>query len=294
MLKKVSLILAVVMMFAVLAGCSSSSDEITELTMGFIPSQDADKIADTVEPLRERLEEILGVPVRAQVMTDYTALIEGMRTKRIDIGFLAPFNFVMAEERANVQVILKAVRNGAESYRAQINARADLEAETLEDLLNMPGLVWAFADTLSASGYLFPASAFMDLGIQDLDSHFTKMTTGGHDNALLAILAGQADIATTFEDARDRVERDHADVKERIKVIGFTNPIPNDTISLRAGMSEEWVKKITDAFMSFNEDQDMMNVMREVYNWTGIARAQSSDYEIVRSTYARFKDQIGN
>ncbi|RXJ02771.1 hypothetical protein DS745_05530 [Anaerobacillus alkaliphilus] len=45
--------------------------------MGFVPSQDADKIADTVEPLAERLSEVLGVDIQAQVLVDYTGLVEG-------------------------------------------------------------------------------------------------------------------------------------------------------------------------------------------------------------------------
>ena len=294
MFKKLSLFLAVVMMFAVLAGCSASSDEVTELTMGFVPSQDADKIATTVQPLADRLSEILGVPVKAQVMTDYTALVEGMRTQRIDIGFLPPFGFVQAEERANVEVILKSIRNGSDSYRAQINARADLDADTLEEMIALEGLRWAYADPTSTSGYLFPGSTFMTLGVEDLDTHFRQITSGGHDNALKAILDGQADIATTFEDARDRLETDFPNVKQDIKVIGYTEPIPNDTISLRSGLNDEWKTKIKDAFLSFNDDEAMMNVMSEVYNWTGIAEAKSSDYEIVRVTYDIFRDQLSN
>ncbi|WP_158235008.1 PhnD/SsuA/transferrin family substrate-binding protein, partial [Pseudomonas sp. 2822-17] len=75
-----------------------TEDEITKLTMGFVPSQDAANIADTVEPLAERLAETLGVEIQAEVMTDYTGLVEGMRTQMIDIGFLPPFGFVQAEE----------------------------------------------------------------------------------------------------------------------------------------------------------------------------------------------------
>ncbi len=295
MFRKLALVLSVIMIFAVLAGCTSSKEEVvTELRMGFVPSQDADKIATTVAPLAERLSEILGVPVKAEVMTDYTALVEGMRTQRIDIGFLPPFGFVQAENRANVEVILKAIRNGSDSYKAQINARADLDIETLQDLVNKEGLRWVYADPTSTSGYLFPASAFMDLGIADLDKHFVQNAVGGHDNALIALLNGSADIATTFDDARTRIINDYPDVMEKIKVIGYTEAIPNDTISLRSGLSDEWKTNIKNAFLSFNDDEEMMQIMFDVYNWTGIAAAQSSDYDVVRRTFERFQEQLGN
>lgn len=273
-------------------GAAPEAEEVTELVMGFVPSQDADKIADTVEPLAERLSEILDVDIRAQVLVDYTGLVEGMRTQHIDIGFLPPFGFVQAEERAGVEVILKAIRHGSDTYRAQFNVLADSEIDSVEDIVNTPGLVWAYADTTSTAGFLFPASYLMDQGVDNLDTHFTQMVVGGHDNALIALMDGQAEVATTFEDARERIEGDHPTVMEDVKVVGYTDPIPNDTISLRSGMSEEWRDKIKEAFLGFNDDPEMMEVMQQVYNWTGIAEASSEDYQVVRDTFERFREQL--
>ncbi|MBU9710302.1 phosphate/phosphite/phosphonate ABC transporter substrate-binding protein [Evansella tamaricis] len=268
-----------------------AEDEITKLTMGFVPSQDAANIATTVEPLAQRLSEILGVEVDAQVMTDYTGLVEGMRTQQIDIGFLPPFGFVQAEERAGVEVILKAIRHGDDSYRAQFTVAADSEIDSIEDLINNEGYVWAYGDPTSTSGFLFPGNLFLQAGVEDLDSHFTHITVGGHDNSLIAVIDGQADFATTFEDAREVILDDYPDAMD-MKVIGFTDPIPNDTISLRSELSDEWKTKIKEAFLSFNDDEAMMEVMNEVYSWTGIAEAKSEDYDIVRDTYAAFEEML--
>ncbi len=272
---------------------SDSGTEIKKLTMGFVPSQDADKIADTVKPLADRLSELLGVEIDARVMVDYVGLVEGMRTQQIDIGFLSAFGFVQAEERADVVGILKSIRNGEDSYRAQFNVRADLEdVNSIEDLLNKKDLRWAYGDSSSTSGFLFPASHLMDMGIEDLDSHFVQTSVGGHDTALIALLNGDADMATTFEDARTRVEGDHPEVMEKVKVIGYTAPIPNDTISLRSGMSDEWIEKIKSAFLSFNDDPDMLVIFDQVYNWSNIAEMDPKDYDVVRSTYDKFREML--
>lgn len=271
---------------------NADEEEITELTMGFIPSQDADELADTVEPLAERLSEELGVPVKASVMVDYVGLIEAMRTQQIDIGFLNPFGFVQAEERAGVEVILKSERFGDDSYLAQYNVRADSDLETIEDLVEQEGLVWAYGDDLSTSGYLFPASQLTEMGIDDLDGHFTRTPVGGHDNALIALLDGQADFATTFEDARDGLEDEFPDVHDDIRVLGFTDPIPNDTISVRKELSDEWRDKIVAAFLSFNEDEAMLEVLDDIYNWTGVVEAKSEDYDIVRAVFKQFEDEL--
>ncbi|RXI98398.1 phosphate/phosphite/phosphonate ABC transporter substrate-binding protein [Anaerobacillus alkaliphilus] len=311
MKKYLLLVLSAMLMF-VLAACGSSetsteevpatettteaTEEVVEmpakLTMGFIPSQEADKIADTVKPLEEKLSEILGIPVEAQVMVDFVGLVEGMRTGQIDIGFLNPFGFVQAEERAGVEVILKSIRNGSDSYQAQYAVAADSDIHSIEDLVEAHGLVWAYADTLSTSGFLFPAAHIMSLGVENLDDHFTQIVVGGHDNAILAVLDGTADFASTFDDARTRLEAEYPTIMEDIRIIGYTNPIPNDTISVRAGLPVELKEAIRTAFLAFNEDEDMMQVMNEVYTWSGIAPAASADYDVVRDVFNIFKDQL--
>ncbi len=50
-------------------GDSGESIKPENIVMGFVPSQDSDSIADTVQPLADRLGEELGVEVRGRVMT---------------------------------------------------------------------------------------------------------------------------------------------------------------------------------------------------------------------------------
>ncbi|WP_100401071.1 phosphate/phosphite/phosphonate ABC transporter substrate-binding protein [Bacillus sp. FJAT-44742] len=290
----ITVALSVGLLTACGGGDSEEAGDVNQLTMGFVPSQDADEIATTVEPLQERLSEELGVEIDAEVMTNYTALVEGMRTQTIDIGFLPPFGFVQAEERAEVNVLLKAIRHGDDSYLAQFVVREDSDINDIDDIINSePGeLTWSFGDVTSTAGYLFPASHLMDLGIEEVDEHFIQQTVGGHDNALQSLLDGQADFATTFDDARDNFADENPDIYDELTVIEHTDPIPNDTISVRSEMNEELAQEIKDVFLSFNDDEEMMEVMEEVYDWTGVAEASSEDYEIVRETYERFAEIV--
>lgn len=273
---------------------ATDEEEIDELVMGFIPSQDASEIATTAEPLEEFLSEELGIDVRAEVMVDFSGLIEAMRTQQVDIGFLNPFGFVQAEERADVEVILKSIRNGEDSYVAQYTVPADSHLQSIEDLLEEEGLVWAYPDVLSTSGYLFPAKQLMDMGVENLDSHFQSLSVGGHDNALLQLIDGQADFATTFKDARDTLANEFPDIYDDLRVIGYTDPIPNDTIAVRSELPEDLKQRITDAFMSLNENEEMLQIMNEIYTWDGIAEAESADYDIVREVFAEFEDDLAN
>ncbi len=280
-----------------LAACGSSADEGNpdELVMGFVPSQDSDTIAETVEPLAEELAEILGKEVEPRTMTNYNALVEGMGSQQVHIGFIPAFGYVIANEDYDVEVILKSIRHGDSTYKAQYVVRSDSGIESLEDL---EGKTWAYADATSTSGFLFPASQLMDMFDLESQGDLTNgffgdtVAVGGHDTAAIAVYDGDADVATTFDDVRDNLEDDYPDIFDELDVIDYTDEIPNDTISVIKELDDDLVEEIREAFLSFNEDDDMIEIMNEVYTWDAIDTAEHSEYDVVAETYERFKDDV--
>ena len=276
-------------------GNGSEPEKLDKIVMGFVPSQDSDTIADTVEPLAQRLSEELGIEVEGRVLTSYNALVEAMGANQVQVGFIPAFGYVLANEQYDVEVILKSIRYGSGTYKAQYVVRADSGIETLADL---EGKVWAYPDGASTSGFLFPASQLMkEFNIESVEALQTEFfsnatSTGGHDNASVAFNEGDADVATTFDDARGELEEEYPDVMDKLKVIGYTSEIPNDTISVVSELSDEMVADIKKAFLSFNDDEDMIKIMNEVYNWDAISEATDEEYQVVKDTYQEFKDSI--
>src|SRR5699024_4076452 len=131
----------------------------------------------------------------------------------------------------------------------------------------------AFSDEGSTAGYLFPAKHLMEEldfdSASDLENDFfdSLIEVGGHDTAAEAVLEGDADVATTFDDFRDNLEEDYTSIREDLKVVDYTNAIPNDTISVPDELSDDLVENIREAFLAFNDDPEMIEIMNEVYNW---------------------------
>lgn len=290
--KKLSLWIVGLAALFVLAACGDSGDEVDELVLGFVPSSDAENIADNAQPLADYLEEELGIPVRAEVTTNYAGLVEAMRTGEAHIGFLPAFGYVQAAERGDVEVIAKSVRFGSGTYLAQYNVAADSDIETFEDLVETEGLVWAFPGYSSTSGYLFPGVEFLNAGIDDLEGHFEHLQVEGHDNALLQLLDGNADFATTFDDARGNLSDEFPDIEEQIRVIGYSDPIPNDTISIYGGLSDDLKEQITQAVLNMADNEAALQAMNDIYEWDGVEAATDEEYDIVRDAFEEFEDQI--
>jgi len=177
---------------------------------------------------------------------------------------------------------------------SDINIRLFKDSD-YEELADLEGAVWAYGDPTSTSGYLFPAAQIMDeFDVENPETEFFSDTfqTGGHDNSAIEVYEGRADVATTFDDVRGDLEEEYPDIMEKTRVLGYTDEIPNDTISVTEELSDEVVQSIQDAFLGFNDDEEMIQIMNDVYNWDAIIEAEDSEYDVVRSTYNKFGDNI--
>ncbi len=282
-----------------LAGCNSSGNETagtttasgnaptaapksempTKLTMGFVPSVEADKIADDAQPVADYLTKELGIPVTNYTSTDYVGLVEAMSSGRVDIGALPPLAYVLAKDKGAAEVILKASRKGKLTYRSMFVVKADSGIKTLADA---KGKRMAFVEPASTSGYLFPAALLKRQG-NDPEKYFSQLTfAGSHDKAAMAVYNGDVDIASVFEDVRNSLEKTTPDIKQKVIPIAYSDEIPNDTFSVRPGLPQELKDKIKKALLAFSKTPDGLKVMKAIDDTDGMTEVQDSDYDPVR------------
>ncbi|MGQ4243398.1 phosphate/phosphite/phosphonate ABC transporter substrate-binding protein [Enterococcus casseliflavus] len=291
-----------------LAACGSggaSTDSAAEdagyvpekLTVQFVPSQAAETLEAKAKPLEQLLSDELGIPVTVSVSTDYNTIVEAMASKQVDVGFLPPNAYVLANEQSNVKVLLQAQRYGikqpggestdelVDSYRSMIVVKSGSDIKELEDL---KGKTIATQDVTSSAGYVWTVAEMKKAGI-DINTDVTTVQVKGHDQAVLSVLNGDVDAAFVFEDARNTVKNDYPEIMDEVEPMYFTEPIPNDTISVRSDMSEEWDKKIQDAFIAIGKDEEGKQIISDIYSHEGYVVSQDSNFDIVRE----YAEQVG-
>ncbi len=90
------------------------------LLFGFVPSREAEELQDNVDILAQILEDALDLEVDGFVSTDYTALATAMGNGQVQIGALAPANYVLASRNFdNIELLAQSVRFGSSTYHAQ-------------------------------------------------------------------------------------------------------------------------------------------------------------------------------
>lgn len=295
---------AVTVVAAVLAtACSSSKSSSSSangytpskshpLTIQFVPSQAASTLEAKAKPLEKILSKKLGVPVKISMSTDYNTVVEAMKSKKVDVGFLPPDGYVLAHKQKAADVLLQALRYGIKqpggkltnklvrSYRSEILVKKGSKIKSWKDL---KGKKIAVQSSTSSAGYIFPIAELKEKGL-DLTKkgNANLVTVTGHDQAVLDVLSGDVDAAFVFEDARNTVKADKPDIMSKVVPIYFTKAIPNDTISVRSDMSKSFRKKLTKAFESLRKDKKSLKIIESIYSHEGYAPSKDSDFNIVR------------
>ena len=293
------LVAVVALLVAVVAtACSSKSSSSSNkenytpksLTIQFVPSQAATKLQARAKPLEKMLSKRLGIPVHVSMSTDYNTVVEAMKSKKVDVGFLPPDGYVLAHKQGAADLLLQAERYGVKqpggkatnqlvkSYRAEILVKKGSKIKNWKDL---KGKSISVQNPTSTAGYVFPVAELKQKGL-DVTKDCKLVTVTGHDQAVLNVLNGDTDAAFVFEDARNIVKKDNPKIMSQVVPIYFTKPIPNDTISVIPSMSKSFRKKLAKAFIAVGKSKEGKKVIESVYSHEGYAYAKDSDFNVIR------------
>jgi phosphonate transport system substrate-binding protein len=258
-------------------GRSSVSGPEGSVRIAFVPSVEAGQIESQLGDFDTRLSGILGHKVESDVVLSYTAAVEQMAAGHFDAAFIPPLAYILANDRYDARVILKAVRNGKPTYRGEIIARADSGINTLDDL---KGKSFGFVEASSTSGHLYPKTLLINSGINP-DTDLKAIFVGSHPAVVEAVLSGRIAAGACFDDARQNLLTTEPNVMTDIKVIAYTPAIPGDTVTFRKDCTGPFYDKLADALMQLSKD-GKEGTLYKIYQIEELIPAQDTDYDPIR------------
>ena len=247
------------------------------LNVGLVPAEDPRLVITDNQALLDHLGQALGMEVKPFVATDYNGVIEALRAKKLDIAFLGPFSYVLANAVAGVEAfaVPETAKQGA-SYHSVIIARKDHNIATLKDL---NGRTFAFVDPSSTSGHLFPKAALLKAGF-DPDRTFSRVIfSGGHDASAIAVQNGKVDAAAVADALLDTAFKRGMLKQDEIAVVWTSDPIPGAPFVYRRDLPEDMKAKVRNALAQVRDmPWGPNNVIKRWQPTTDAA------YDVVRET----------
>jgi phosphonate transport system substrate-binding protein len=253
----------------------------------FTPSVDAKRISFNAVALTDYLHKETGYYFVTAVPASYVAVVEAFGSGKVDIAAINTFSYLMAHAKYGAEAKLRVVREGNQTtYKGQFITRFDSGINSIADI---NGRTMAYVDPSSTSGYILPKAILDSMGVKPSETVFAMR----HDNVVTMVYQGQVAAGATYYappdpqtgeimDARMRVLQQFPDVAKKVKIIGFTQDIPNDPWVFRKGLSETMKEKIIDALLKFVKTPAGEKSLFDIYDITGLIRTNDSDYDSLR------------
>ncbi len=243
----------------VLAGLTAplAAQEVKEINFGFISTESSANLAKSFEPLLKDLEKAIGVPVKPFFVGDYAGVIEGMRFKKVDIGWFGNKSAMEAVDRANGEVFVKTAKpDGSSGYYSLIVTNVDRnDINDLKDVLDCSkGYNFGNGDPNSTSGFLVPSYYVFAMNNVDPVKCYKRVVTSNHEGNLLAVANKQVDFATNNTENMTRLQQTRPAEAAKIKEVWRSPMIAGDPIVWRKDLPADIKAKIYTFFMTYGRN----------------------------------------
>jgi phosphonate transport system substrate-binding protein len=280
----------------------------SELLMAMAPSGQSQTIVTNAAPIADYLSKEIGTPVKVQVPTSYSAIVESLTSNNVDIAWLGALSYVAAHQKNGAEAVTKSGRCPptltatpaappcavAATYPSIIfcNKKAGMPSYlgTQADWDKLKGKVFVFGDSISTSSSLWPRYYMKQNNINP-DKDFSKVNTLSSQTAIaLAVYNGDNTCGATFGDARLGAKSTAADIFDKTAVV-FVAPqqIPGDPQVVRHNLNSAQKEKVKAALIKLGSDKAMKGPLDKLYTIVSMEPGSDSDYDVVRK-YANAVD----
>ncbi len=282
--RKIGVLVVAVSLLLVAVGCGSSegksqkstTSEITELRVSFIPTESAEEVLERYQGIIDYLSEELDMKVKPYVATDYTGVIEAMRSQKVDVAWYGPFSYILAAKEAGAEAFVSPIgEDGKDIYYSYFITYKGSGIDSLDDL---KGKSFAFGDPASTSGHLIPRYYLTKAGLNP-EEDMTVQFSGGHDATALAVKNKKVDAGAMASEVYERMKKKGLIDPDMVVIFKKSDPLPLDPWAYRSDLPRELKDRIKEALLTIEEKAP------EALEGTGFIKFKAVDdsrYDVIR------------
>ena len=257
------------------AGCGNSQEtEKKTFTIAYAPNESTTDSTDARSTLAKDLGKVINMDVKEIQASDYTAIIEALRTGKADMAYMGALAVAMGAERAGVTPIVMKAPNGDKAqavyHSVFVTQKDNNEINSIKDF---KGKTIAFVDPDSTSGNLVPTSeimkAFPDLHLTNEKIHtngefFEAVSfSGKHQAGLQAVIKGDVDIVPISDQIMaSEFKNGNAD-ENAVKVVHSSAAIPAEAMVVSKTVNEDLKKTLTKFLVEYNNKDYFDKVIKK-------------------------------
>ena len=266
------------------AGCSADKEGRQTLRFGVGPLLPTTTDTETAwRPFFSWLAKELDVDFELQATTDWAGISVAMQNDQIDLAWMGPFGYVLANHGAGAEAIATAKYDEKPFYHAIVVAPANSTVARWPD--DAKGKSISFADVASTSGWLVPTHFLHQRGI-DPKTYFKYSEGATHAANEVAVTNGKVDLATDFDRNRNAMIEAGTIKADASKIVWQSEPLPNDAIAVAKTFDVELAGKIRALLTKLTPEQAGEILPK---HYTGFVAAGPDTYKPIQDAAVALK-----
>jgi len=234
-------------------------------------------------PLFEKMANAVDAKADVTVTQDWIGISEAVRAGTLDVAWLGPWGYVLANHHSpEINAIATVKYQGDPFYYSLLMSRADASFDNLSEAIEQSQtedkLRLSLADVGSTSGWLIPTAELKKRGVNPKQV-FDYSEGASHSAQAISVISEQVDIASDYNRNLDVLVSQGRIDRDKIKIIWKSDPLPNDPIAIRGGLSEEVKQGLQSALVDLSSEQ-AKTLLPE--NYTGFAASDGSNYQPIQ------------
>lgn len=272
-------LLALALAITVIVGADVVRDPAI-LKIALLPDDHPGTIIKNNEPLKAHLAKVTGKEIELIVTTDYSSMIEAMRSKRIDVAYFGPLSYILAKSKCEIEPFAAMLKDGGTTYRGVIIVN---RTAGITDLAGIKGKNMAYGDRASTSSHLIPKSILSKAGLEggkDYEQHFV----GSHDAVAMAVQNGHAQAGGLSKPIfLSLVERKLISL-EKVAVLTESTDFPNYPWTMQSDLAPALKQKLASSLVDLKDP-----AVLKPFKADGFAPITDADYDGIRSMISLLK-----
>jgi phosphonate transport system substrate-binding protein len=182
------------------------------------------------------------------VRSTYAEINELLREQRCDAALICTLAYIRGRREFGVNLLAAPVINGDIYYRSLIVVPRDSGDQSLLDL---EGKLFASADILSTSGWMYPSALLSKQGKNPLQFFKKHVLTGSHDSSILAVANHEVDGAAVHSIVLSQMPEE---IRKKVLVVHASPNFGMPPVVVPKQLDERVKKRLLDVLLKMHKD----------------------------------------
>ena len=243
------------------------------IRVALLPDENASKLIQDNQGLKDYLERELGKKVELHVLTSYAAMVEATRNKHLDLCYFGPLSYCIAKDRCEIECFAAKLKNGVTTYQSVVITGVESGISKVEEI---KGKRMAYGDQASTSSHLVPKGLLASRGVKPGD--YQESFLGKHDAVALNVMRGNVDAGGLSKPIFEGLLEKGTIDRTKVKVIAESDPIPDYPWAMQSDLEPALKERIRKAFHGLKEKAILKPLKAD-----GFAPMEDRSYDVIRN-----------